>query len=150
LKRVSRDVDLLLGTDTDVRECSDLIDQLRGGNIEPLIFADAIDRLFDTVLATSHRLGTPPRKKIATKSIAIELALRIIRVLQDEGIVTSSSVVGTGLVRATSPTVLCMKIVGDYLDFGFSEKTWSEHILSALRQGARLNKPVSQPKKAQT
>jgi hypothetical protein len=138
LKHVSRDVDLLLGTDTDVRECSDLIDQMRDGNIEPLISADAIDRLLVTVLTTSQRLGTPPRRHSTAQAIATELTLRIIRILEDEGLRTSSSVFGTGEVRASSPTVLCMKIVGDHLGFKFSEKTWSERIQSALRQGARL------------
>lgn len=148
LRRVSRDVDLLLGLDTDVRACADAIDPRVLGNLQPSVCADAIDELLvsvdDAIQRVSSaskgklRVSSAPRIDWSTPFIAVELALRVIRVFEGECLPTATTVIGAGLAKNTSPLVSCLKALGDHGGIVLSEKTWSEHAIEALGLGARL------------
>jgi hypothetical protein len=138
LRLVSRDVDLLLGIDTDVRDCADAIDRSVLGNLRPSICADAIDKLLVAVDDAKQCVSSPPRRKWSTPFIAVELALRVIRVFEGECLPTATTVIGAGLAKNTSPLVSCLKALGDHGGIVLSEKTWSEHAIEALGLGARL------------
>jgi hypothetical protein len=144
LRHVSRDVDLLLGIDTDVRDCADAIDQSVIGNLQPSVCADAIDELLVAIDDAKQRVSRASRKKWSTPFIAEELALRVIRVFEEECLPTATTTIGTGLAKKTSPLVSCLKALGDHGGIALSEKTWSEHAIAALKHGARL-RPKDRP-----
>lgn len=146
LRMISRDVDLLLGIDADPRSCADSIDSVVAGKLTPSLGASAIDDLLEQLGAAKSAIDRHPRRDMPARQIAIELAFRVARVFEDEGLPVSSTVAGTGSAADSSSLVRGLRETGDAIGLKLAEKTWSEYVQKAVRQGA-LRKTKDKPGK---
>jgi hypothetical protein len=139
MRHLSRDVELLLSLDADARAISDAINNAVSGSMQPNYCAETIDVFLIHVLKAESKLSQPPKRTYPARYIATELALRVIRIFEREGLSTSSTV-QRDVTAKTTPMVFCLKELGDYIGINLAAKTWSEYIGFALQNGARLAK----------
>lgn len=139
LRTMSRDVELAMDHDFVARNYADLISEaLSEARISDC--AGSIDALHGRLVRATNTIRTPRRSTFSTSTIATELAFQVIRVFEDEGLSTSSSVNcdSNSEVRNDSPVVLCLIDIGSVIGIRLAKKTWSDFAQKALRQGARL------------
>jgi hypothetical protein len=136
---MSRDVDVLLGIDVDVRTCADDIRSAVAGYLPSASCCRSIESLLVAVGAAEGLASNPPRRNVRIPTIATELALRIIRIFEGEGIVASST--------ATSSAIQCLTAIGQTIGMRGSNDTWRASFSHALGQGARIKKKVARGRK---
>lgn len=122
LRNLSPDVDRLLGVDADPRGCADQIALL----IEHAARAgQAIEGL--------EKARKPNEKR---HDVAIEMSLRVLRVLQQFGIRAAAT--GDSYFGYTSDAVKILKLIGDDIGIVRDELTWRDTIIKAKQQADDL------------
>lgn len=115
LSNLSHDLDIMLGVDADVLGCR-----------------DKIRELVPRIEATDKCINRLPRaRKIADAqhAAAVEMAIRVGRVLNGEGINVSAT--GDAYFGYTSEAIQILKIIGDEIGLELEPLTWRDTIIEA-------------------
>jgi hypothetical protein len=122
-----------------LRNLSPDLDRLLGVNADPLGCADQIELLAQQVAAASEAVGRMNKAKKPIEKqhiVAVELALRVLRILQEYGI--PAAVTGDAYFQYTSKAVTILKLIGDDLGLVRDELTWRDTISKAKQQAPDL------------
>ncbi|MBV8048769.1 MAG: hypothetical protein JO171_16590, partial [Paludibacterium sp.] len=122
LSDLSHDLDILLGTDADVLGCRDQIRKL----------AAQVEKAAGKIGA----LPTAPKTASAKSAAAVEMSIRVLRLLKATGIKISETADSAN--KYTSDAVLILKAIGDELGLVFAPLTWKSHIKSAREKAVDL------------
>lgn len=115
LSNLSLDLKKMLGVDADIRGCRDKIEEF-------------MQRLEDAG-ATIDRLPKARKLRDVQHSAAVEMAVRVLRILKQYGVSTAATA-AAGQGRA-SDAVQILKILGDAIGLPLSEVTWKGIIIEA-------------------
>lgn len=150
LRTLSPEVDVLLGADADPLGLADHIDNLTEDQLDK--YRVAVSDLLGRVIKAeqSVQMTVPDKKKLtgAIHSIAIEMAIRVLRVLNQYGIAASATAgkylrVGDDYPRSAidhgesiyvSSAVKILTLIGENIGMDLSEVTWRNIIISAKRK----------------
>jgi hypothetical protein len=115
-----------------LRALSDDFDRLLGAEADPRGCADHIDTLISHVMAAGEAatsLELKPKPRETRHHIAVEMAIRVLRVLQSHGI-PASATAHDGYDDA-SKAVRILKAFGDDIDLALANTTWRDIISQA-------------------
>jgi hypothetical protein len=122
LSNLSHDFDIMLGVDADVLGCR-----------------DAIKEILRRVEAAESKIALLPKARKpadAQRDAAIEMAIRVLRVLKSEGGTIAAT--ADAAQKYTSDAVMILKIIGDEVGLIFQPSTWAGHIKNARKQVSDL------------
>lgn len=115
LSKLSFDLDIMLGVDADVLGCR-----------------DKIRELVPRIEAAETSISQLPRAKKLSEAqhdAAVEMTIRVGRVLNREGITVSAS--GDAYFGYTSEAIQILKIIGDEIGIELAPLTWRDIIIEA-------------------
>lgn len=115
LLTLSPDFDRLLGVDADVLGCASKIKEL-------LAHVQCANQLID-------QLPTVKRSVEKQNAVAVEMSVRVLRVLKSYGI--SPAATGDSYFGYTSDAVQILKAIGDDIGVVLADSTWRDTILDA-------------------
>lgn len=115
LSNLSHDLDIMLGVDADVLGCRDKIREL-------------VPRI-EAAEAAISRLPRARKLSDAQHQAAVEMAIRVLRILKSYGI--SPAATADADLGYFSDAVRILKIIGDELGLALAESTWKDAIIKA-------------------
>jgi hypothetical protein len=122
-----------------LRNLSPDLDRLLGIDADPLGCADQIALMAQHVITASAdvaRLSKAKKPVEKQHDIAVELAIRVLRVLQVYGIPAAAT--GDAYFAYTSNAVKILKLIGDDLGIKRDQLTWRDTIIKAKQQAPDL------------
>jgi len=104
-------------------------DRLLGNNADPLGCADHISELLEHVASAKPKIGYFKRPKTRDRQhhIAIEMSIRVLRVLSNHGIQASAS----ATYDRASAAVQILKAIGDDMGLTLAHTTWRDIVIKA-------------------
>ncbi|TQK04957.1 hypothetical protein [Herbaspirillum sp. SJZ107] len=129
----------LLATERKLRNLSPDLDRLLGVDADPLGCADQIALMAKHVEAVSdlvEQMSKAKKPMDKQHAVAVELALRVLRVLQEQGIPAAAT--GDSFFGYTSNAIRILKLIGDDLRLVRDELTWRDIIIKAKQQAPDL------------
>jgi hypothetical protein len=129
LRHISRDLDSLLGVDTDPRGCADLLDAFHAEKTTVDAVVAALKRLAADIEAAGKAvkaMSPKPHKRNFRRKSAEWLAESVVLVLKQYGL--SASGYASLDHGGSSVAVEIMKVVGDAVGLQFTKRTWGEII----------------------
>jgi hypothetical protein len=124
LRKLSPDLDRLIGVDADTLGC-----------------ADALDALLAKVEVARSGIDARPKKRRpdqAQHAIAVEMAIRVLRVAKDHG--SRIAATGNSDLGYTSDAVQILKAIGDDIGLVLSDMTWRDITAEAKKAAGDLDK----------
>jgi hypothetical protein len=122
-----------------LRNLSPDLDRLLGIDADPLGCADQIALMAQHVITASAdvaRLSKAKKPVEKQHDIAVEFAIRVLRVLQVYGIPAAAT--GDAYFAYTSKAVKILKLIGDDLGIKRDQLTWRDTIIKAKQQAPDL------------
>jgi hypothetical protein len=126
-------------TERKLRNLSPGLDRLLGIGADPLGCADQVTLMVQHVLNASEAVNQMNKAKKPNERqhfVAIELAIRVLRVLQAYGIRPAAT--GDSFFGYASDAVRILKLIGDDLRLVRDELTWRDVIIKAKQQALDL------------
>lgn len=134
----------LLGALTSTRDklqnLSHAFDRLLPVGADPLGCAEAIDELIahvEAVGATIEALPQKPKLGESHHDIAVEMSVRVLRVLQEQGIPTSATA-DLASPPIISDAIQILKAIGDDIGIELAVHTWRRIVSEAKRSASDL------------
>ncbi len=119
--------------DERLRQISPDLDRLFGVDADPLGTADKIRELIPFVKNAQPLIDRLPKAKTPSEkshAIAVEMSIRVLRVLRDYGI-SPAATAGNDITGTVSTAIQILKSIGDDMGLHFAETTWRSVINDA-------------------